>query len=111
MQPACRHGDEIVGVAGGKVEVVQDHDDRHARFVVEVRQEVENLDLVGDIEEGRRFVQKQDVGALGQRHGDPDALALSAGEFVHRPLGKVGRPGCRKRGGDRFVVLLRPARE
>ncbi len=31
-------------------------------------------------------------GALGERHGDPHPLALSAGELVDGPAGDVGVP-------------------
>ena len=33
------------------------------------------------VEVGGRLIEQQDVGFLGERHGNPDALALTAGEF------------------------------
>ena len=81
--------DEFVGVAGGQVEVVQHHDDRRAAAPVEVGEQVEHVELVAHVEERRRLVQQQDVGLLGQRHRDPHALALAAGELVDRPVGQV----------------------
>ena len=45
MQAAAGHRDQVVGVAGGEVEVVEDHHDRRAALAVEVGQEVECVDL------------------------------------------------------------------
>ena len=56
---AVLHGDEVVGVAGGEVEVVQHHHDGAAALAVEVGEQVEHLDLVGEVEEGRRLVEQQ----------------------------------------------------
>ena len=105
------HRDELVGVARGEVEVVQHHDDRGAALAVEVGEQVEHLDLVGDVEEGRRLVEQQDVGLLRERHRDPHALALAARELVDRPIGEVGDAGRVERGGDGLVVVRAPAAE
>ena len=87
------HGDQVVGVAAGLVEVVQHEHDRAALALVEVDEQVEHLDLVGEVEERRRLVEQHQVGALGQRHGDPDPLALAARQLVDRPVGEVERAG------------------
>ena len=81
--------DEVVGVAGGQVEVVQHHHDGGAAALVEVGEEVEHLDLVGDVEVRRRLVEQQQVGALGERHRDPHPLALAAGQLVDDAVGQV----------------------
>ena len=60
---------------------------------VEVDEQVEHVDLVGEVEVGRRLVEQQDVGVLGERHRDPHPLALAAGELVDRPVGELERVG------------------
>ena len=72
---------------------MEDEHDRAAARAVEVDEQVEHLDLVGEVEVGGRLVEQQQVGALGQRHGDPHALALAAGQLVDRPVGQVERAG------------------
>ena len=102
---AVLHGDQVLGVAGGQVQVVQHDDDGAAALGVQPADQVEDVDLVGEVEVGRRLVEQQQVGALRERHRDPGALPLAAGERVDRPVGEVGhvRPGQRL-GDDRLVV-------
>ena len=59
--------------------------------LVQLGAEVEHLDLVGDVEERRRLVEQQDRRLLRERHRQPDALALAAGQLVDDPLGQVVR--------------------
>ena len=106
-----RHGDQAIGVAGGEIEIVQHHDDGGPLHAVEVGQKIQHLDLVADVEKGGGFVEQQDIGLLRQRHGDPDALALPAGQFVDRALGQIRGAGRLKRRGHRLVVLHAPAAE
>ena len=61
--------------------------------VVQLGAQVEHLDLVRDVEERGRLVEQQRSGLLGERHRDPDPLALAAGQFVDQPVGQVGDPG------------------
>ena len=96
---AGAHRDQVVGVAAGVVEVVQDEHDRAALLLVEVDEQVEDLDLVGEVEERGRLVEQHQRGALGERHGDPHPLALAAGQLVDRPAGEVERAG----GGEGVV--------
>lgn len=53
-------------------------------------------------------VEQQQVRVLGQGHGDPHPLPLTAGELVHRPVGEVGGVGVFQRLGDGPLVGLRP---
>ena len=105
------HGDHVVGVAGRQVDVVEHHDDRRAPAPVEVGEQVEDLHLVGQIEEGRRLVQQEDVGALGQGHGDPHALALTAGQLVDAAIGQGGGARGHQRLLDDLAVARRPRAE
>ena len=61
------------------------------RWAVEVGQQVEHVDLVGEVEVGRRLVEQQQVGLLRQGHGDPDPLALAAAHVLDAPVGQLGR--------------------
>ena len=108
VDPALADGDELVGVASGEVEVVEHHDDGGAPGAVQIGQQVEHLDLVGDVEEAGRLVEQEDVGLLGERHRDPHPLALTAGQLVDRAVGEVGGLGRVERGGDRLVVGASP---
>ena len=54
----------------------------HALGLLHLGEEVEDAGLDGDVERGGRLVGDQDVGAVGQRHGDHHPLALAAGELV-----------------------------
>ena len=62
---------------------------------VHLRAQVEHLDLVLEVEERRRLVEQQQRRLLGERHRQPDALALAAGELVDGALGEVGRRAWR----------------
>ena len=48
----------------------------------DVLEQLEDLRLHRDVERGGRLVGDQQVGLVGERHGDHDALALAAGELV-----------------------------
>ncbi|RPK68499.1 hypothetical protein EES43_01455 [Streptomyces sp. ADI96-02] len=111
VQPSVGEGDEVVRVPGGEVEVVQHHHDRGAARAVEVGQQVEDFDLVAGVQEGGGFVQQQQIGLLGQGHGDPHPLALPSGQFVDGAVGE--RFGVRRlqRGRHGGVVVGVPAGE
>ena len=47
-----------------------------------VLQHVEDLRLHGDVQRGGRLVADQQVGIVGDRDRDHDALALAAGQLV-----------------------------
>ena len=102
-----RMRDQVGGVAAGLVEVVQDGDERAARGV-QLRAQVEHLDLVLEVEERRRLVEQQQRRLLREHHRQPDALALAAGELVDRPVGEVVDAGGRHRALDGALVVARP---
>ena len=72
--------------------------------VCSVLQQLEDLRLHGDVERGRRLVGDQQVGLVGERHGDHHALALAAGELVRiaaEPrLPGSGMPTCAEQFDD-----------
>ena len=91
--PAGPHRDQAARVARGEVEVVQHHHDRAAHLAVQALDEIEHVDLVGEVEVRGRLVEQDHVGALRERHRDPRTLALAAGELIQRPGGELGHPG------------------
>ena len=66
---------------------------------------------MGDVEERGGLVEEQDVGLLGERHGDPDALPLPAGQLVDGSVGEFGRSGEVQCFGDGGVVGGGPPRQ
>ncbi|MCO5561385.1 hypothetical protein L7F22_015006 [Adiantum nelumboides] len=108
---AVGHRDQVVGVAAGQVQVVQDDDDRAAPHPVPVDEQVQHLDRVRQVQERGRLVEQQRPGVLGQHHRDPHALALTAGQLVDRPVGQLQHPGRAHRVGDGGVVADAAAAE
>ncbi len=57
---------------------------------LEVGEQVEDGRLHRDVERRGRFVRDDEIGVAGERAGDGDALALTAGELVRVPVGVFG---------------------
>ena len=70
---------------------MRDEQERERHPVLQLGEQVEHLGLDGDIERGDGLVEHDDVGLERERAGDPDALALAAGELVRVP-GRVLGP-------------------
>ncbi len=79
---ALLHHRHPVGDAAHDAEVVGDEEHAHALGALDVGEKRENLGLDRDVERGGRLVGDQDVGVVGERHGDHHPLALAAGEHV-----------------------------
>ena len=69
-----------------------DEDEPHAEAVTQIGHETQDLGLNGDIESGRRLIGDEEIGVVGDRHGDHHPLALTARQFVrigsHPAFGK-----------------------
>ena len=101
--PALGHHADPVGHLAHDAEVVGDEQQRHAVARLQGLQELQDLRLDGDVERRRRLVGDQEVGLVGERHGDHHALALAAGELV-----RVGVEPRRRLGdADLFEQLER----
>ncbi len=59
-----------------------DHHQRQSERNLEIRQQVEDLRLHGNIKRGNRLVRHQQGRPGDQRPGDGDALALAAGKLM-----------------------------
>ena len=90
---------------------MQDDDERVVAPSVQIAAEVEDLELVGDVQEGGGLVEEKQRGLLSQDEGEPGALALTAGELVHPAMGETRDPGGAHGRLDGGVVLLRPLPE
>jgi hypothetical protein len=75
------HHGHAVRDTGHDAEIVRDHDYCEA-LLARCVQHAEHLRLDGDIEGRRRLVSDQQLRTRHQRHGDGNALALPAGQFV-----------------------------
>ena len=91
--PAALEQDDAVGDVAGLLQVVEHDTHRDAVVVGEVADQVEDLDLVAEVEVGRRLVEEEDRRLLAQARGQPHALALAAGELVDAAVGHPGDPG------------------
>ena len=93
---AVLHHRDPVGDAAHDAEVVGDEQHPHALGLLHVGEQRQDLGLDRHVERGGGLVGDQDVGAVGQRHGDHHPLALAAGELVRdRRRGGSRRRGCR----------------
>ena len=66
--------------------------DMPSRFWMSCKQR-EDLRLHGDVERRGRLVGDQQIGLVGERHGDHDALALAAGKLMRIALEPALRIG------------------
>ena len=85
------HHRHAVGHLRHDAEVVRDEQERHAALALQLRQQLEDLRLDGDVECGGRLVGDQHFGIHRERARDHHALAQSSGELervlVHTALG------------------------
>lgn len=71
---AAVHDRNPIGNTGYDSEIVCDQDHGHAELLLQVRHQLQNLCLDGDVERGRGFVSNEDLGVARQRHGNHDPL-------------------------------------
>ena len=82
---------------------------------LQLRDEVEHLGLDGRVEPGRRLVEDQERGILGERHRDDDALLHAARELVrialqHASPGRRSAPARGRRARARSASVRRAPR-
>ena len=88
---ALLHHRDVAGDLAHDAEIVGDEQQRHAELGLQVLEQREDLRLHGDVERGRRLVGDEQIGAVGERHGDHHPLPLAAGELVG--IGAEARSG------------------
>lgn len=87
---AVLHGDDVVGVVCGVVDVVQDDEDGFAVVVHRLSQVRHQVARVVHVEVVQRLIEQDVIGVLGEGHRDQRALSLSAGEGVDVGMAQVG---------------------
>lgn len=76
--PPLLHHHEVIGVAQGEIQIVDDHGDGLALAAVQVAHEGHEVVAGADIQIGGGLVQHDEVGVLGERAGQMRPLALAA---------------------------------
>jgi hypothetical protein len=105
---AVAHDEDAVGDLAHNGEVVRDEEHGEAVLDAEAFEECDDLGLNGDIERGGGFVGDEKARAIDERHGDHDALPLTAGELVREVVEAalwVGKCNFMKCGDDAGVQL------
>ena len=76
------HGDEVVGVSAGLVDVVQHHHDGPPALAVERAHQLEHVELVREVQVGGGLVEQEHRRLLGDDQSQPGPLALPAGQRI-----------------------------
>ena len=79
------HDEHALGHHADHVQVVRDEQVRHSEARAQVRQQVQDHRLHGDIQRRRRLVEDQERGVQRDRTPDAHALLLSARELMRIP--------------------------
>ena len=90
---AIGHDADAVGDAFDHAQIMGDEQHGHAEALLQRLEQVEDLGLHGDVERGGGLVGDEQVGLVGERHGDHDALALAARKLVRIGGEAAGRVG------------------
>jgi hypothetical protein len=102
------HDGDAISDLGDYAEIVSDEEESEFHFAAELVEQFKDLFLNGDIESGCRFIGNQQFGIGGERHGDHDALAKSAGELMRKLPGadvRIGHSGSFEGGVDAALQL------
>ena len=76
------HNRDVVAHARHHAEVVRDHHDRHAKLILQIHHQLQDLRLNGHIERRRRLVRDQKLRLARQSDRDHHTLAHTAGQLV-----------------------------
>lgn len=79
---AVLHHIDIVGELPDNRQIMGDEDHRHAKPLLQIANEIENLCLHGHVERRGRLISNQHVRVVGESHGNHDTLALPARELM-----------------------------
>ena len=90
---AFGHDADAVGDGFDDAQIMGDEQHGHAQTFLQILEQGQDLRLHGDVERGGGFIGDQQIGFIGQRHGDHDALALAARELVRKSGEAAGRVG------------------
>ena len=79
---AFQHHADAVGDLAHDAEIVGDEEHRHVEPALQLGEQLQDLRLHRHVERRGRLVGDEEVGLVGERHGDHHALALAARELV-----------------------------
>ena len=79
---ALLHHRDIVGELAHDRQIMGDEQHRHAVARLQILQKREDLRLDCDVERRGRLVGDEEIGPVGERHGDHHALTLAARELM-----------------------------
>jgi hypothetical protein len=88
-------------------QIVGDKEQREIEFLLQFAKQVEHLRLNRHIKSRDRFIGNDKLGFEDQRSGDADALSLSTGELMGKPVSLLAaQPNKLKHICDTFVLLV-----
>ena len=76
------HDDDFIAHIGDHAQIVSDHDDGHAHFLLQALHQFQDQGLDGHVQGGGGFVGDQDIRFAGQGHGDHHPLPHAAGQLI-----------------------------
>src|ERR1700738_4342121 len=79
---AAIHDADHVRNAANDAEIMGDEQQAHAEPRPNLREQGQDLRLHRDIERRGRLIRDQEIGLVGERHRDHDALALATGQLM-----------------------------
>ena len=91
--PPLPHHHEVIGVAQGKIQIVDDHSNGLALAAVQVAHEGHEVVAGADIQIGGGLVQHDEVGVLGECAGHMGTLTLAARKLVQVMIAEDRDPG------------------
>jgi hypothetical protein len=84
------HERELIAIRGGKIEIVEDTQNRETALPGQAQYEIEDVQLMREIEMGRRLVKEQDGRLLGESPRQKQTLLLPTGDLTDVPVDNVG---------------------
>ena len=80
--PAGIHNCDPLAHAGNHAKVMGDHDDRHAKLVLQFHHQLQDLCLYGHIKCCCRLICDQELWFAGKCHSDHDSLSHTTGQLM-----------------------------
>ncbi len=101
------HQDDLIGVGGGEVEIVEHDEAGDAALGHLAAEDVEHVERVADVEVRGRLVEEEDVRPLDEGASQRDPPLLTARERVDGPIGDTAQIARAHRLVDRRAILGR----
>jgi len=105
-----RETGDAMGEVHDDAHIVLDDEERHAELGIGAAEPVDKAVDERRVDAGRRFVEKQELRLVHQRHGEFEKLLLAEAETA-RPLGALLVKAYKGREDRRRAASSRPARD